>query len=384
MSLAFNPRHFLFAAIGTLLAANTVGRPRLLRHVQHETEASTLGTLVEITAMRAARMAHTATALPNGRVLIAGGFTDDANASKSAELFDPETERYLALPPMKTPRHSHSATMLPNGKVLIVGGYGAGNSVLTTAELFDPVTSTFSSTGSLHAPHAGHIAVLLDNGKVLIAGGIGPDWTFLSSAELYDPATGAFTPTGAMTVARESHVAVKLDDGRVLIAGGHRDRRPNIIIYTSAETFDATTGTFTRVGDMRVRRHKHDGVLLKDGRVLITGGSDERDDRGQYISTEFFNARSNQFTLGPELKSSRYKHYGTAVLLPNGNVLLAGGAPRAETFEPRTNSFSTVGGDAQMAGQFSAAALLKGGRVLISGGYGNGTGPRASTWMYRP
>lgn len=103
----------------------------------------------------------------------------------------------------------------------------------------------------------------------------GRGWSFLASAELYDP-TGAFASAKAMTVARESHAAVRLRDGRVLVVGGHRGRRADITLYASAETYDPTTDTFSRVGDMRIRRHKHDAVLLGDGRVLVTGGYGNR------------------------------------------------------------------------------------------------------------
>lgn len=342
------------------------------------------GILTATADMRAARMAHTATTLPDGRVLVAGGFVSESSAGVSADMYDAKTGRFVAAPRMRTVRHSHTATLLPNGKVLIVGGYGEGNLVQASAELFDPVTNTFSFTGSLHAPHAGHVAVLLEDGKVLIAGGVGPDWTFLSTAELYDPATGTFSVTGAMTVARESHIAVRLKDNRVLIAGGHRDRRENITIYNSAETYNPATGTFKPVGNMTVRRHKHDAVMLQDGRVMITGGSDERDNRGVYTSTELFNATTNTFSAGPELKLGRYKHVSSALLLPDGNVLLAGGAAQAELYDARTNTFSIVPGDARMAGNFSAVAPLSGGGVLVTGGYGSGMGPRASAWVYRP
>jgi len=342
------------------------------------------GTLVSGAKMNAPRAAHTATTLNDGRVLVAGGFTEKASAALGAQLFNPATERYVAAAPMRNLRHSHSATLLANGKVFIVGGYGAGNATTATAELFDPVTNTFSATGSLHTSRAGHVAVMLNTGKVLIAGGVGTNWSFLASAELYDPATGTFTATGDMTVARESHVAIRLTDGRVLIAGGHRGRRADITLFASAEVYDAATGKFSRTGDMQVRRHKHDAVLLRDGRVVITGGSDERDDRGVYNTTEFFDAKSGTFAVGPTMQHGRYKHIGTMLQLPNGAVLLAGGAPQAETYDPRTNAFVTVEGDVRMAGQFSAVAMLSGGRVLITGGYGNGTGPRASSWLYRP
>ena len=80
----------------------------------------------------------------------------------------------------------------------------------------------------------------------------------------------------------------------------------------------------------------------------------------------------------------RYKHSGSTVLLPDGLILIAGGAAQAETFDPRTRAFALVAGDSAMAGQFSAAAPIAGGGALITGGYGGGTGPRATAWVYRP
>lgn len=341
------------------------------------------GLLAPAAAMSAARAAHTATALPDGRVLVAGGFVEKGSA-RGAELYEPDAGRFSPLPPMMTARHSHTATLLPDGKVLIAGGYGEGTTTLPAAEVFDPARNSFASTGSLLAARAGHLAVLLENGKVLVAGGLGPGWDFLSSAELYDPATGRFSPTGSMTVARESHVAVRLLDGRALIVGGHRGRRADITLYASAETYDPATGVFSPVGHMRIRRHKHDAVRLPDGRVLITGGSDERDDRGVYDSSELFDPKTGAFTAGPRMKLGRYKHAGSTLVLESGLVLIAGGAPRAETYDPRRRAFSLVAGDASMAGQFSAVARLKGGGALITGGYGNGGGPRSSAWLYRP
>ncbi|WP_309671746.1 kelch repeat-containing protein, partial [Gemmatimonas sp.] len=242
--------------------------------------ATAAGSVVTTSAMRVERAAHTATALRDGRVLVAGGFTNEENAVSGAELFDPAGWRFAALPRMRTLRHSHTATLLPDGKVLLVGGYTASSTVLAAAELFDPATNRFVPTGSLGAARAGHVAVALPNGKVLIAGGVGPAWSFLSSAEIYNPATGRFTPTGSMTIARESHAAVLLQSGHVLVVGGHQGRRADITLFTSAERYDVVSGTFRKVGDMRVRRHKHDAVVLRDGRVLITGGTDERDSDG--------------------------------------------------------------------------------------------------------
>lgn len=341
------------------------------------------GTLVSTADMQVSRAAHTATALSDGRVLVAGGFIEKGS-SKGAEVYQPGTGRFAPLPPMVTTRHSHTATLLPDGKVLIAGGYGEGSVTLAAAEVFDPETNTFSPTGSLLAARADHIAIPLKNGKVLIAGGLGPGWTFLASAEVYDPVAGRFSPTGSMTMPRESHAAVRLPDGRVLIVGGHNGQRRSLTLLAAAEIYDPATGAFGRAGAMGIPRHKHDAVLLPTGQVLITGGADDRDDRGVYNSTELFDPKTGMFVAGPVMKLGRYKHEGSSVLLPSGLVLISGGAPQAETYDTASRSFALVPGEPRMAGQFCAVALLRGGGALITGGYGNGTGPRSSAWLYRP
>jgi len=340
------------------------------------------GVVVPGVEMSAARAAHTATALRDGRVLVAGGFVAEGSPI-AAELYDQDAGRRLPLPPMIATRHSHTATELPDGRVLIVGGYASGGEPVASAELFDPKANAFVPTGGLEQPRADHVAVLLESGQVLMVGGLGPGWEFLDSAELYDPEAGRFSPTGGMSVARESHVGVRLADGRVLVAGGHRGRRAAIVLYASAEIYDPATGSFSATGEMRARRHKHDGVLLADGRVLITGGTDERDSRGIYRSTELFDPGSSRFTSGPELVLPRYKHEGSSLLLPSGLVLIAGGAPQPEIFDPVHDRFALVSGEVHLAGQFSAVAPLRAGGALITGGYGRDRGPQAGAWVYR-
>ncbi len=362
----------LMTATAAVLTGVTLHRPAAVSAAVHA--AAPMG---------ANRAAHTATALGDGRVLVAGGFVEKGSAV-GAELFDAGSAQFLPVVPMLETRHSHTATRLADGTVLIVGGYGSGPRTLAAAEIFDPRSNRFTPVGSLRTARADHVAVLLGTGQVLVAGGLGDGWTYLSSAELYDPAARTFTPAGAMTVPRESHTAVRLAPQRVLIVGGHQGPRRNLTLHTSTEIYDATTGTFTRSGDMLVRRHKHDTVRLDDGRVLVTGGADERDSDGVYRSTEFFDPRTGTFSAGPSMQRPRYKHHGSAVPLGDGRLLIAGGAPDAEVFDPATNTFAVVAGAARLPGLFSAVAALPGGRVLVTGGYGVGTGPVASTWMYQP
>ena len=339
------------------------------------------GVVRAIGGMRAKRAAHTATLLNNGMVLIAGGLVGEENGSKSTELFDPATNTFTPAENMKIARAGHTATLLPNGQVLIAGGYNGD--YLDSAELYDPATGKITPAGKMITARSGQVATLLKNGKVLLIGGVGTGWTFLADAELYNPATNTFSPTGNLAMARESHTATLLKDGKVLITGGHKGRRSAIVIYTSAEIYDPETGTFTATGNLTVKRHKHDATLLADGRVLIVGGSDERDGRGAYQNAEVFNPMNGTFIAVGNMNASRYKLQGTTILLKNGMVLIAGGSNRAEIFDPATNTFSFAGGDMGTPRLFATATLLKNGQVLITGGYSDGNVVSANAWIYR-
>ena len=143
---------------------------------------------------------------------------------------------------MTTARYMHTATLLPNGKVLIAGGRSSGGQAVSSAELYDPAAGTFSITGPMSAARAYHTATLLPNGKVLIIGGFTSDSAVvLSSAELYDPVTGTFTDTAEMSVTRNAHVAVLLRNGKVLVAGGGLDNVTATL--SSAELYDPSTLT---------------------------------------------------------------------------------------------------------------------------------------------
>ncbi len=340
------------------------------------------GVINTVRSMSTKRAAHTATLLPDGKVLVAGGFAEGGRSLAGAEVFDPATNTFAFAGNMNATRSGHTATLLPNGKVLIAGGYNG--SYLASAEVYDPAARTFTPTGRMITARSGHIATLLNDGKVLLAGGVGVGWTFLADAELFDSTANTFTETGGMTTARESHTATLLKDGRVLISGGHKGRRAAITIYASTEIYDPTSGTFKPAGNLTVKRHKHDATLLNDGRVLIIGGSDERDGDGAYRDAEIFSPASGTFTaVKNTMNTARYKLQGTAILLTNGKVLIAGGANRAEVFDPTTNSFSFADGDMGTKRLFATATLLKNGQVLITGGYSDGNIVSANAWIYQ-
>src|SRR5215510_3050877 len=128
--------------------------------------AQSPGTFTATGEMTTPRSGHTATLLANGKVLIAGGFASLAAPSvwlDTAELYDLETGVFTPTGSMTTPRILHSATLLPNGKVLIAGS--------RTAEIYDPSTGAFTATGNMISDHQCQQAILLNSGKVLMAGG---------------------------------------------------------------------------------------------------------------------------------------------------------------------------------------------------------------------
>lgn len=330
--------------------------------------------------MTAARSGHTATLLPNGKVIITGGMNGNGTYYDSIEIFDPIANRFTSARSMSANRVGHTATLLRDGRVLLAGGFNGD--YLQGAEIYDPATGSLTATGQLTEPRSSHLAIQLTNGKVLLIGGVGTGYSFLASAEIYDPASGKFTGTGRMTTPREGHTATLLKNGKVLVAGGHKDRRDAMTVFSSAELYDPATGRFTATGDMTIIRHKHGAVLLADGNVLIAGGSDKRDSRGQYSSAEIYDAARGVFRSAGNMNSTRYKLSEATVLLKDGRAVIAGGSRRVEIYNPVTNSFSDVGGELDAARFFSSATLLKDGRVLIAGGYDDRGTATAKAWVY--
>ena len=320
------------------------------------------------------RQDHTATLLPNGLVLIAGG---TQLGSRLAELYDPISATFRLTSESKHHRVSHSASRLRSGQVILTGGLSTEEvRELSSAELYDPATEQFTETGSMAGPRMDPALMLLPDGTLLVAGG--DDATLVSSAldsaELYDPVAGAFYTVDAMSKRRSWPACGWLPDGKVLMAGGKDENGATRV----AELFDPTTKQFEPTGTT-VSPHALAAVLpLPDGNVLVAGGGD---DQGNFLAAEIYDASAGTFRAVSDMHRDHFPPIGA--LLPSGRVFLTGRAEEknepSELFDPISESFSDT--DAAPSRFDGIVALLGTGAVLTAGG--SLAGSVASANLYR-
>ncbi len=229
---------------------------------------------------------------------------------------------------------------------------------------------------AMTSPRANAAAIRLRDGRILICGGTatGEVGGVLSSAELYDPAARSFTPTGAMTVRRAGQTITMLRDGRVLLTGGVQNAGYRSQL-ASAEIYDPSTGAFSATGSMLTPREGHTATMLRDGRVLVVGGSPNGIQTTG--SAEIYDPSSGTFSPTGRLNQPRIAH--VAALLGTGKVLIAGGGrggmpggyisyDTAEMYDPATGRFTAMRAHMKSDRVGAAAVKLNDGRVLIVGG----------------
>jgi hypothetical protein len=273
--------------------------------------------------MHEARTRHTATLLKDGTVLVAGG------GVASAELYDPRDGSWTMTGPLSHVWGGQTAILLPSGKVLVLGNMMPSMvpvPIDNSAEIYDPATRQWTNAEGMQIPRVLFTATLLDTGKVLVVGGDGNDDQTVAAAELYEPETNSWAFTGNSTGVFW-HTATKLRDGRVLIAGGTRDDFISATV-TRSELYDPATGAFVFAGDMQIARGMHVATLLDDGSVLVTGGF-LRDCPGggcdffTLANAERYDPSAGRWFPAGIQNVARMSH--TATLLPDQTVLLTGG-----------------------------------------------------------
>jgi hypothetical protein len=336
------------------------------------------------------RLYHSATLLLDGKVLLAAG----SQSANTAELFDPATGAFTAttgtlkggyLAVNTGGRYQHAATRLADGRVLFTGGQGGTTQgVGQSAEVYDPGTGLFTNVTPMNAGRYFHSMVALPNGTVMALGGNVPNLSSTNSTEIFDPAAnagaGAWTTVGSLN-GRSLTSAVRLNDGRVFLAGGQNAWQGSDATTTpstsqtisrTTQIFDPATGTWSAGANLATARWGHTSLLLPNGKVLMVGGTGPQTIGGQtnLASAELYDPATNTMTPAGTMANARLRH--GMILLPNGKVLVVGGAVNGissatcEIYDPTLNTWTATASMGEA--RFNIQPILVNGKVIVAGG----------------
>ena len=291
---------------------------------------------------------------------------------------------------MATPRYGHVTVQLQDGRVLAIGGFTGPADYeqhLTSAEVYDPAPGTWSAAGSISMPIV--TATSLRDGTVL--GLLGDPNGGPRSAEVYDPASGTWTATGPMDPgAEEADTFTVLRDGRVLLGGREgayvydpasgnwtttgpivreccgtlavlQDGR--VLDIGGAQLYDPASGTWTATGKRNNEGYGESAVVLPDGKVLVAGGTFFDGDYHDLDSAEVYDPATESWT--PIANMHATGRPAAAFLQPDDKVLVVGPGSQAEVYDPATATWTAL--PVKSGIQYDAATLLSDGAVLVTG-----------------
>ena len=344
---------------------------------------------------------HTATSLPDGTILLAGG-TDGTVVLSAAEVFSPSAQTFVPTTTRMTfPRQQHSASLLPNGRVLLAGGFttAPGSGATNTAEIYYPDTKVFLSVPPMISARSQHVAITLPNGNVFVAGGfngLNGFNTVTSSAEIFSSTAPSWTPVPDMTTAvggfatgalenRAIAAGVQLQDGRIMLCGGTNQSG----ILSSVVAYNPATNSWAALHPMPVALQGHTATLLFDGRVLVAGGNNGT---GETTSSYIYDPVGDSWTVAGALHTARFGH--SATLLPNGEVMIAGGVQGSgatanavqsiEHWIPDWSQWTSNAGDILSSPRADhTATLASDGRIYIIGGINGSIGAGGAATFIR-
>ncbi len=313
-----------------------------------------------------------------------------AAASAFAPASAPALGTWSSGPSLISGREFHTATLFTRTRALVAGGLRPAGPT-ARSEIFDEGTRRWSPAAPLSTPRLAHTAtLLLPSGRVLVTGGGSFTATsragYLSSTELYDPGADRWLSGGRMLTPRANHTATLLRNGRVLVTGGLNSVGRGV---AAAEIYDPNSNSWAPAGRMAESRFHHTATLLPGGRVIVTGGEQLSGGGGRVplSGAELYDPATNSWSRAPRMAVRRDNH--TATLMPGGRVLVAGGGSRtrgfvrsSEVYDPSSNRWSSAGRMREPRG-FHAMTLLPDRRVLALGGF-NDCGALSGAELYSP
>jgi N-acetylneuraminic acid mutarotase len=301
-------------------------------------------------AMPSSRFGHSAGLLANGKVMVTAGDMIGRSNLASTLVYDPTANVWLGAPDLTPGRDSQMASVLANGDVLVTGGQIAGMPSQVTAQTatFLAATNSWRASPSMPDAHAKGTQTTLADGRVLVAGGFSTaselsdlSGTATTAADVYDSQTDSWRRAASLPSGHARDQAVLLKDGTVLVVGGTSGNT-----LATAVRYDPTTDRWSDAGTMSSPRRNFTATALPDGRVLVAGGTGIRSamngSTSTWSSAELYDPTTNRWSDAAPMATPRAQQ--TATLLQSGKVLVVGGSggrgPLASTelFDPATDS----------------------------------------------
>lgn len=233
------------------------------------------------------RADHQSIVLDSGEVLLTGGFHGTngqftgLDAISSAEVYLPAKNHFVKLPSMKVPRAGHTLTKLPDGRVVIIGGFHPQRG-LNSIEIFDPVRKTFSFFRSRLIQGRGyHSAHLLKDGTIAVIGGYAKNASAIDSIEIFDPYRDKVKSAPfKLNFPRGRHESVMLEHSGIVVLGGDMKLKPALsnhvdpqTAHLSGEMLDFRVGRSSILQDpLTFPRVDSSAVKVGRRRLLMTGG----------------------------------------------------------------------------------------------------------------
>lgn len=273
----------------------------------------------------------------DGKIYAMGGRSSTTLAS--TELFDPSANAWTTLASMSDGR-SLFQTEVINGKIYAIGGSGSG-SILSSAEVYDPSTNTWTRLASMSIPRYYFKTEVIDGKIYAIGGNSGRNGTpYLSSVEVYDPSTNTWTTLASMSTPR-LNLQTEVIDGKIYAIGGGYSS-----VLPSAEVYDPSTDTWMQLASMSAARCNFQTEVI-NGKIYAIGGNNDGNNGPKFISSaEVYNPSTNTWTKLASMSAAR-GCFRTEVI--NGKIYAIGGydgsskyLSSTEVYDPSTNVWTTL------------------------------------------
>eukprot|EP00440_Ansanella_granifera_P004447 gb/GFBE01004820.1/.p1 GENE.gb/GFBE01004820.1/~~gb/GFBE01004820.1/.p1 ORF type:complete len:422 (+),score=53.17 gb/GFBE01004820.1/:1-1266(+) len=221
-----------------------------------------------------------------GQLYAIGGRNEMQEPLDTVEMFDTWHGKWVTCPSMLCERAGCAAAALPNGSLMVIGGYdkhGIVAGLLETCEVFDPFTKAWHiSKATLQRARWGHGCAVI-GGRVYCAGGCSlhrgspADEAFmetLRSCEVFDPESGTWTQAPDLNVARAGARVVALGEYHLAVVGGCDDVFGRAELLQSVELLDVRSNAWVLLEpQLSAPRTTAAVAAVDEHKILVMGGA---------------------------------------------------------------------------------------------------------------